>query len=143
MTKKQYIRQRRDENLYVIPYIRGRLVFAELVARALEEDGFEQVVVDLPFFMNKGGLWEDAIKLFPYVSSLLIRRDDADFVTYLFVPNDAACISLATVRMLREWGNNIELKCIDDSRVIHYPRESLAHPEVIVRDDYFIFTEGL
>ncbi|MCK5139998.1 MAG: hypothetical protein KAQ85_09170, partial [Thermodesulfovibrionia bacterium] len=118
-------------------------MFAELVARALEEDQFDLVVVDLPFFMNEGGLWEKAIKLFPNVSSLLIRKEDSTFVSFPFIPNDAACISLAVVQMLKEWGRNIELKCIDDSHVIHYPKESLKQPDINIRDDYFVFTEGL
>lgn len=141
--KKQCIKHKKFGNLYVIPYVRGRLVFAELVARALEEDKFDLVAVDLPFFMNEGGLWEKAIKLFPNVSSLLIRKEDSTFVSFPFVPNDAACISLAAVQVLKEWGRDIELKCIDDSHVIHYPKEFLKQPDINIRDDYFVFTEGL
>jgi len=142
-TKKQYIRPAGYDNLSVIPYIRGRLVFAELAARAIEEDGFEQVVIDFPYFMNSGGIWEDAVRLFPHVSSLLIKKEDGSFVAFPFVPSDAACMSLAAVQLQREWGFDIKLNCIDDSQVIHYPAESLAMPEITLQDDYLVFRCGL
>ncbi len=118
-------------------------MFAEMAARAIEEDNFEQVVADLPFFMNTGALWEKAVKLFPQVSSLLIKRNDDTFAVFPFVPNDAACMSLAAVKLLKDWGRDIELRCIDDSHIIHYPRESLVQPVIRMRDDQFVFTEGL
>ncbi len=118
-------------------------MFAELVARAIEEDGFEQVIVDLPFFLNKGGVWEEAVKQFPHVSSLYFRIEDGRFAAILFTPSDAVSTALSSIQILREWGNSIDLQCIDDSRVIHYPKGSLAFPDVNVGDDYSVFIQGL
>jgi hypothetical protein len=142
-TKKQYIKDSRFDNLYVIPYIRGRLVFAELAARAIEGDGFEQVIVDLPFFLNRGGLWEEAVKLFPYVSCLYCRKEDGGLAAIPFTPSDAVCSALSAGQILREWGSDIEVRFIDDSRVIHYPQGSMSFPDVRVGDDYTVFTQGL
>ncbi len=129
--------------MYVIPYIRGRLVFAELAARALEEDQFERVVVDFPFFMNNDNLLEKASQMLPYASSLLLKKKDGTFVSIPFVPNDAACITVAAVQSLKKDGISIELKCIDDSQVFNYPQESLMQSEINFTDDYFVFTDGL
>ncbi len=141
--KKQYIKHPKFENLYVIPYIRGRLVFAELAAHALEEDRFDNVVVDFPFFMNSDNLLEMAVQSLPFASSLLIRKNHDSLVAIPFVPNDAACIAVAAVQMLKKEGIPIELKCIDDSHVINYPQESLIQPEINFKDDYMVFTDGL
>ncbi|MEW6600800.1 MAG: hypothetical protein AB1499_07500 [Nitrospirota bacterium] len=142
-SEKQYIRHDRYENLHVVPYIRGRLMFAYLAARAIEEDGFEQVLVDLPFFLNNGGLWEKAVTSFPRTSSLLVKKDDATFAVFPFVPSDASCMALAAVRTMREWGRAIELKCVDDSHIIHYSPEFMIRQMTRPRDDYFVMTEGL
>lgn len=143
MKRKQCTRLKEHDNLSVIPYIRGRLVFADLVARAIEEEGFEQVIVDLPFFMNRSNLWENAVKMFPHVSSLLFRKEDGSFAAFPFTPADAACIALSAVQTQKDWGRDIELQCIDDSRVIHYPRGSLSFPKVGPNDDYSVFINGL
>ena len=136
--KKHYIRPEGYPNLLVIPYVRGRLVFAELAAHAIEDDGFEQVIVDLPFFLSKGGLWEEAVKLFPYVSTLYCRKEDNSFAAIPFSPSDAVCTALSVVQVLREWGGSIEVHCTDDSLVIHYPEGSLSFPDVDAGDDYTV-----
>ncbi|MEW6600799.1 MAG: hypothetical protein AB1499_07495 [Nitrospirota bacterium] len=142
-TKKQYVKHKRFENLCVIPYIRGRLVFAELAARALEEDEFRRVAVDFPFFMNNDGLLNNAVQSMPFAGSLLIKKDSGTFYSIPFVPNDAACITVAAVQMLKKDGISIEMKCIDDSQVINYPQESLMQTEINITDDYLVFTDGL
>lgn len=141
--KIQYIRHPYFGNLSVIPYIKARLVFAEMSARAIEEGGFDLVAVDLPYFMNYEGWLDMPLKLFPYVSSLLVQNKDSLFVAFPFVPNDAACCSIASVRILQDNRNQIEYECIDDSNIIDYPYDCLAMPEVASIDDYFVFTDGL
>lgn len=141
--KSQCIKIDTFENLSVIPYIRGRLVFAELAARVIEDGEFDLVVVDLPYFMN-GKVWLDVpVRLFPYVSSLVIRKADSTFVNFPFVPNDAACASVASALKLKDTGIPVEITCIDDSNMINYPRECLSQPSTRIKDDYFVFTEGI
>jgi hypothetical protein len=143
MNKAQFIKHPVSHNLYVIPYIRWRLVFAELVAKAIEEEEFDLVVIDMPYFMNKSGLLNTGTGLFPYVSSLIMKRSDSSFSALPLVPNDAACAAAAIVQTTNEFGGSIELRCIDDSSVINYPEEALNLPGINVRDDYFVFVEGL
>jgi hypothetical protein len=141
--KAQFIRHSAFENLYVIPHIKGRLVFAELAARAIETGRFDRLVVDMPYFMN-GGSWLDTpIGLFPYVSSIVIRKADLSFVSFPFVPNDAVCAAVAAAKIMEGTGTPIEINCIDDSNVINYP-DGCRHQHISgVLDDYFVFTDGL
>ena len=137
-----YIRHPVFRNLFVIPYVRGRLVFAELVARAILEGDFELVVLDLPYFMKDRGWIDFSIKLFPFVSSLVIKKGNS-FITFPFAPNDAACISAFLIQDLKEKGHSIDIECIDDSNLIHYPSECLMPTKIKIKDDYFVFVDGL
>jgi len=141
--KNQYIKCNTFENLTVVPYIRGRLVFAELAVRAIEEGEFDLTVVDLPYFMNDKAWLDIPIRLFPYVSSLVIKKDDSTFVTFPFVPNDAPCAAITAAKRMKDTGRPIEIQCVDDSNVINYPGECLYRPAIKVKDDYFVFTEGI
>ncbi|HLG31095.1 MAG TPA: hypothetical protein VI387_12865, partial [Candidatus Brocadiales bacterium] len=137
-----YIKSPSSENLYTIPYIRGRLVFAELVARAMENGSFDLVLVDLPCFMNNEECLTIPAQLFPIGSSLVILKGTDSYMTIPFVPNDAPCTAIAMVQLLREWGGSVDLRCIDDSNVINY-HEYLQYPEVKLKDDYFVFVDGI
>lgn len=141
--KNQYIKCNAFENLTVVPYMRGRLVFAELAARAIEEGEFDTVVVDLPYFMN-GKTWLDIpIRLFPYVSSLVLKKPDSTLINFPFVPNDAACAAVAAAKGIKDGSKSIDIQCIDDSNVIHYPPDCFYQPVIRVKDDYFVFIEGI
>jgi len=70
--KIPYIRHKSYENLFILPYINCRLVFAEMAVRAIGEGEFDMVVVDLPFFMNDNEWLEIPIESFPLVSSLIV-----------------------------------------------------------------------
>lgn len=138
-----YIRHPSFENLFVLPYIHCRLVFAELAVRAISAGHFDRVAVDLPHFMAADNWLEVPIDSFPRVSSLVIRAARGEFRTYNFVPNDAACIALYLIRRLRELGSSIEYECVDDSNVINYPTEFFAQPELPLPDDYFVLINGV
>lgn len=130
------------KNLSVIPYVKNRLVFAELAARSIRSGDFDLVLVDLPYFLNGK---EDVLmpaRLFPLVSTLVIKNQHSRFINIPFVPNDAGCAALAVTEMMKARGNAIELQSIDDSQVINY-RENLYYPDIALKDDYFVFTEGL
>ncbi len=125
--------------LFVLPYIRSRLVFAQLAARALEEERFDQVLVDLPYFLNNGSTLESALGHFPLVSILILKRNDSSHVFFPFVPSDAGCIS-ARIAMER----SIPFECIDDSRLPYFPEGSMFRPSVTgLPDDYLVFDMGL
>lgn len=140
--KGRYIKGPVYGNLWVIPYVRGRLVFAESVARAIEGGGFGLVLVDLPYFMNHKEYMSLPAKIFPLVSSLIIQKGDSSYVTYPFMPNDAPCFALNIVQRLSDWGDTINLRCIDDSNLINY-YECLEQPVLKLKDDYLALVEGL
>lgn len=143
MDKIQYIKHPYYENLYVIPYVKGRLVFAEIVARAIEGMQFDTILIDMPYFMNNSEILKIAVGFFPYVSSILIKRHDSSFVSIPFVPCDAGCVAMACVNIMNDEGKSLEFKCIDDSNIINYPEEALSFPSIHLKDDYFVFIEGL
>jgi len=135
---KPYISHPGFANLYVLPYIRGRLVFSELVARAMEGEEFDLLAADLPHFMNDRKWLDVPLRLFPLVSSLIIKKGSSNFAFFPFVPNDAACISASLARM-----KFVDFDCLDDSNLINYPEGCLFQPEMMLKDDYFVFAEGL
>jgi hypothetical protein len=138
-----YIRHPSYENLFVLPYINCRLVFAELVARALSRGGFDVVAVDLLHFMQAEEYLDLPINGFPWVSSLIIGNASDQFRTYHFVPNDAACAAAYMTKMDQSNGAKVELHCVDDSHLITYPGEIFSVPEAQFTDDYFALTDGV
>src|SRR5581483_9497391 len=118
--KDRFINHPRFENLSVLPYVRGRLVFAEQAARAVLGGQFDLILVDLPSFMNR--MIDPALpaRFFPKVSSLVIRNADGACMTIPFVPNDAACIAMAAAQMRNEVGIPQELICVDDPHIVNY-----------------------
>jgi hypothetical protein len=135
---KPYINHAGFPNLCILPYVRGRLVFSELVGRAIEEEEFDLLVLDLPHFMKDKQCLDIPLRFFPLASSLIIQKDKSNFVLFPFVPNDAACIGAYIAR--RKFNGFFE--CVDD-HIIDYPEGYLFQPEMALRDDYFVFSEGL
>ena len=138
-----YNRHPSFENLFVLPYINCRLVFAALAAQAVSEGGFDSVAVDLPSFMEDRNLLELAIKAFPLVSSIVVRVPGGEFRTFNLVPNDAACAALYTARRLKELRTAIEYACVDDSGLIHYPADFFTQAGPVLPDDCFALTDGV
>ena len=64
------------EGLEVVPYVRGRLVFAILAAHLLSQGKFDRLLVDLPAFLNQPGWLAQPLELFPAVSLAVFRRSD-------------------------------------------------------------------
>ena len=141
--KAPYIRHPSYENLFALPYINCRLVFAELVGRAISRGAFDLVAVDLPHFMQADEYLDLPINAFPWVSSLIVRNASDQFRTYHFVPNDAACAAAYVTKMLQSDGAKVELQCVDDSHLINYPAEIFHVPEAKFTDDYFALTDGV
>lgn len=139
---KQYIRHSRHENLSVIPYVRGRLIFAELVARAITTGQYDDVLVDLPSFLNGGHFGTILTGLFPSVSTLVIRNTKGRFISFPFAPNDAAACAIAAVQRTSESEQQARLEFVDDIQIINY-QEYLNHPEPALPDDYGVHVDGL
>lgn len=140
--KVPYISHVRYENLSVIPYVKNRLVFADLAVRGIREGRFDLVVTDMPYFMNDTDYATLPLKLFPRVSSLVIRNAESKALSIPFVPNDAACAAMAFVEQMKNEGGTIDLKHIDDSETINYG-DFLTFPEVALLDDYNVYLDGI
>lgn len=141
-TKDQCIRHSHYENLSVIPYVRGRLVFAELAARTIAEGQYDSVLVDLPSFLNEGDFVSLLTDLFPSVSSLVIRNTKGRFISITFAPNDAAACAVAATQRIPGNEQSVRLEFVDDAQVINY-QEYLNHPEPSLQDDYSVHVDGL
>ncbi|KYK22058.1 hypothetical protein AYK24_02715 [Thermoplasmatales archaeon SG8-52-4] len=141
ITKKNmlpFIRYSDFNEIHVIPYIRGRLVFSELVARALEKIDFEFIAIDLPQFMNDEKYHKNALKMFPRITSLYLQKDQKTYLSFTISPNDAAI--LASFLAMKK---NISSSCLDNSNIHSFPTGVLLEPSLNCRDDYFVFSEGL
>ena len=125
-------------NLEVLPYIRGRLTFAELTARQLAFGRHDLLLVDLPRFMNNPAWLNVPLNFFPLISLVTFKRTDGTFRAIPFSPNDAACI--AASHALRQ---TLRFRCIDDPDLLNYPANGLFSPQVSMGDDYFLWHKGL
>jgi hypothetical protein len=125
-------------NLQILPYIRGRLVFADLLARIFNQGHFEHLLLDFPAFMNDPEWLILPLKLFPLISIAAFRRRDGGLRVIPFAPNDAAC--LAAYLALEK---SIPFRCLDDSDMLNYPPKSIFNPPIRTGDDYRIFQQGL
>jgi hypothetical protein len=76
---------------WVLPYVRGRLVFAEMAVKAMLKKNFDTILLDLPSFMNQKSWLDAPLEAFPLVSSLLIKGNSGNCSIYAFVQTDAAC----------------------------------------------------
>jgi len=74
----------------VLPYVRGRRAFAQLIARVLKDNEFDCVLIDLPAFLNNKRWLSAPLQHFPLVSSLIIQTKSG-CALLPFVPSDAAC----------------------------------------------------
>ncbi len=108
MTRERaLIHSRSHASLYVTPYVRGRLVFAAMAARALQEKKFDKVLIDLPCFMNQPGWLDPRLNSFPLPSSVLVKGDSEVCSLYPLVPTDAACAAAWLAR-----SRSIDFECV-------------------------------
>ncbi len=124
--------------LEVIPYVRGRLVFAHLAAQALSRGAYDLVLVDLPVFMNDPQWLAHPLGLMPLVSLAIFQRKDKDLRAIAFGPHDAATLGVYLAQR-----QGVPYRCVDDSDLLHYPAGAIFAPELPVRDDYRVFSHGL
>jgi len=106
--QRAFIHSRSHPSLWVTPYVRGRLVFAAMAARALQEQKFDKVLIDLPCFMNQPGWLDTRLNSFPLPSSLLVKGDSEVCSLYPLVPTDAACAAAWLAR-----SRSIDFECVD------------------------------
>jgi len=119
-------------NLHVLPYVRGRLTFAWLAARLLTQERFDCVAADLPQFLGDMDQLRAVLRLFPLVSSLLIRKRSEEFVLLPLAPSDAACIAAWLTA-----GRSGEFHCVDDPSCLFYPENHVFEPDLQLQDDSF------
>ena len=131
-------RHSRFPNLVVLPYVRGRLAFAEIAARAMQAERFECLAVDLPRFLHDGKLLDAALGLFPLVSSLLIKNTDGSCALLSFTPSDAACVAVFLARK-----KPIETCCIDQSRLSNNSEGVSSGSGLPLEDDHSAVTDGV
>jgi hypothetical protein len=136
------IRHPHHDNLTVIPYVRCRLVFAELTARVIAEGQYDCVLVDLPGCLNGYRFAGTLTGFFPSVSSLVIRNAMGRFISAPLAPNDAAACAVAAVQHLSANRQAPEIEFVDDSQTINY-QEYLDLAEPTLPDDYSVFVDGL
>ncbi len=127
-----------NRRLRVIPYVRGRLVFAEIAASTLQEKVFDTVLVDLPCFMNHQRWLDTPLASFPLVSSLLVKKDDGECSLYPLVPTDAAC---AVAWLARSRSQVFE--CVDPLTLISPCLDISPVPTPELRDERRISNQGL
>jgi hypothetical protein len=94
--------------LWVVPYVHGRLIFAEAAVKTLHKRIFDTVLLDLPSFMSHDSWLEAPLESFPLVSSLLIKEDGESCSLFPMVPTDAAC---ATAWFARK--HSLAFECVD------------------------------
>ena len=97
-----YIRHHSYENLFVLPYVNLRLVFADLAVRSISIGGFDLVLLDLPQSHEEKGWLDLIMDAFPLASSLVMKAPDKTFRSFHFVPNDAACAALYCLKMMQK-----------------------------------------
>lgn len=141
--KIPYIRHPFYENLFVLPYVNHRLVFADLAVKAIAYGGFDIVLLDLPNSLEEGGLLDLIMEAFPLASSLVITPPDKRLRVLHFTPNDAACAALYCLKMMHERGHNHEFDCIDDSNIMNYPPGFFMSMGTGLPDDYFAKIDGI
>ena len=126
------------EGLEVLPYLRGRLIFAVLAARLLSQQKYNRLLVDLPAFLNHPGWLEKPLSFFPAVSLAIFKRHDDGLRALAFAPQDAAGASLYLARL-----QGLPWRCVGDSDVLNYPGGSIFSPLLDTGDDYRVEQLGL
>lgn len=126
------------ENLEVVPYVHNRLVFAGLAAEFIRSGDYQQILVDLPSFMNDPRWLEHPLGLLPSVTVAIFQRTDGGFRGIPFSPCDAGCIALYLAR-----DAGVPFCCLDDSDMLNYPEDSSFSPNFNLADDCFVLQFGL
>jgi hypothetical protein len=120
-----------DKNLYVIPCLPFRLVFAQLVWMAFEQSEFDYIAVEMPPSFKNGRYIDIALKLNPAIG--VIYQEVEDFI-FWFTPNDAL---LMAVRCATKFQTNIQYVDWD------YRKDLTRKPMRVNFDDYLVFSKGL
>ena len=97
-----------NQRFWVLPYVRRRLVFADMAVKAMLKNNFDEILLDLPFFMNQKPWLDAPLEAFPLVSSLLIKGDNESCLIYPLVPTDAACAAAWLARK-----RALPFQCVD------------------------------
>ena len=126
------------EGVEVLPYIRGRLVFAELTASLWRQGNYQALLVDLPSFMNHGGWLTEPLSFLPALSLTVFASRDGHPRALVFAPNDAAVIG-AYLALVDER----PVYCVDDRDLLNYPADALLAAEITTGDDYRVYSLGL
>jgi len=124
--------------LAIVPYVRGRISFAQLAVEAIESGRFDRVVVDLPRFLTRGELIEIAHSAFPLAFTMIVRKGPDRHLLLPFVPNDAGCIATFAARRKR-----IGYECIDAENLVFHSEGAIFSHDLTLPDDFFAHSEGL
>ena len=124
--------------LSIVPYVRGRLAFAQLAVAALEAGRFDRLVVDLPRFLGRGELIELAHSAFPLAFTIIVRKGPGSHLLLPFVPNDAGYIATFAARRKR-----VGYECIDSENLLFHPEGTIFSPDLPLLDDFFVLSNGL
>lgn len=126
-------------NISVVPYVKGRLVFADIVAKLLSRGTYDRVLIDFPASMDEDREWLSIpLLMLPTPQVLMITRNDGSYRAIPFVPNDAAC---AAARVCLD--RSIPFECIDDPDLVNYPKEGFLSQGEGPKNDYRVWRDGL
>jgi hypothetical protein len=124
--------------LAIVPYVRGRLSFAQLAVAAIEAERFDRLVVDLPRFLTRGELIEIAHSAFPLAFTMIVRKGPDRHLLLPFVPNDAGYLATFAARR-----NRVGYECIDAENILFHNEGAIFSHDLSLPDDFFALTEGL
>lgn len=122
-------------DLFVVPYVRGRLMFAQAAAHAIDILAPDCVAVDLPLFLDKSEFLHTALSVFPLVTAMLVQLPGGDVQFLPFAVSDAACLAAHLAQK-----RGILLACIDAG--IDAGRQTPPN-DVPLPDDCCMFNIGL
>jgi len=132
-----YILESRIPNTFILPYVNGKLNFSQMVNRAFKKIAFDQVLIDVPYFLGNSEWIDELISIFPFLASLYIKKDNEHYF-YSYTPNNPAVAAMILARK-----NKINYLCIDDPKLLFCPTNSIFSPTCNLKDDQLIFTDGL
>ena len=95
--------------LFVVPYVHGRLMFAQAAAHAVQTLQPDILAVDLPLYLNKSRLLDAALQSFPLATALFISHPSHGIRFLPFVVTDAPMLAAHQAR-----ARNIPFECIDE-----------------------------
>ncbi len=126
------------KRLAVLPYVRGRLTFAQAAAALLDREAYTSVVTDLPHFLTHGQVLDQAHACFPLALVLIVKQSTGDYRTWPLVPNDAAYMA-----MFAAWRRGLPALCVDEETPLWHPNISTWPAELPLRDDYLALWHGV